>query len=647
MFMCTGQPPFGWKTNHASGGVRGLMERCGKKTAAGQGRLKGVDKDMAMLCARTMKKRPEQRPTLTSMMEKEQWLLRREELLSPPLFCPPPFSPSVASSSLASNLTREVEAANAEVLKMRDQAEVERKEAEITHEQALIALAAAQVSQEEAELEEESAAKELAEVEGVREKMEREGGNDVLLRSLLREQKEATEGWEKAAKKKEHAKQLQSGAQEILEAAAKKEITTTTTKEQLLGGLGGEGCLILNSMQAQLRRKASTKLGSVLRGAAVRSREAGHRKHITSRPMHRSCSAHSLTPLRERRTTRMTNMPLSLVRTDLDDDNNEAKRREEKGADLGLEEETNVTVQVRLGEESGISHRSTLHGTIDAKINLPSLSKLRRGSEGCGGEVKERRNDRNDRNDARPPSTETSSWLVVGKILMGTLPLANVETLMELKNVGVGRFFALSSQSIRPSYEKLLRKVWGSERDSSFSRFGSPPSSPLHRSSSLRWSGSNEAIAPTTPTISTTPTAATATATAATAAMFRSPPSSPSSHRRTTAAPRCSKHIVAPGVCVPDQVLLELKDLVLESVLLCEIPYIHSDGEENEGHVVVLSALLLGVLYGLEGEEALERVTEYNDERRRRSSSSSSSSSKGGMLTEEQVEQVHRLLRSA
>ena len=94
--------------------------------------------------------------------------------------------------------------------------------------------------------------------------------------------------------------------------------------------------------------------------------------------------------------------------------------------------------------------------------------------------------------------------------------------------------------------------------------------------------------------------------------------------------------------------MLELKDLVLESVLLCEIPYIHSDGEENEGHVVVLSALLLGVLYGLEGEEALERVTEYNDERRRRSSSSSSSSSsKGGMLTEEQVEQVHRLLRSA
>ena len=81
--------------------------------------------------------------------------------------------------------------------------------------------------------------------------------------------------------------------------------------------------------------------------------------------------------------------------------------------------------------------------------------------------------------------------------------------------------------------------------------------------------------------------------------------------------------------------------------MLCEIPYIHSDGEENEGHVVVLSALLLGVLYGLEGEEALERVTEYNDERRRRSSSSSSSSSKGGMLTEEQVEQVHRLLRSA
>ena len=117
--------------------------------------------------------------------------------------------------------------------------------------------------------------------------------------------------------------------------------------------------------------------------------------------------------------------------------------------------------------------------------------------------------------------------------------------------------------------------------------------------------------------------------------------------RTTKVAPRCSKHIVAPGVCVPDQVLLELKDLVLESVLLCEIPYIHSDGEENEGHVVVLSALVLGVLYGLEGEEALERVTEYNDERRRRRSSSGSNS-KGGMLTKEQVEQVHRLLlRSA
>ena len=100
---------------------------------------------------------------------------------------------------------------------------VERKEAEIAQEQALVALAAARLAREEAELEAESAAKELAEVEAVREKIEREGGNDVLLRSLLREQQEAMVAQEKAATKKEHAEKLQSEAQETLEAAKKEE----------------------------------------------------------------------------------------------------------------------------------------------------------------------------------------------------------------------------------------------------------------------------------------------------------------------------------------------------------------------------------------------------------------------------------------
>ena len=116
---------------------------------------------------------------------------------------------------------REAEDAKKKADIMELKAEQEWKEAIDAEKEAEQALAVAVLAKEDARLSMVAAEKELQDVQTVRTKIEEEGGNDVLLRSLLREQKEAMEAQENAQMKINKANVLEQEASIQLKRAKK------------------------------------------------------------------------------------------------------------------------------------------------------------------------------------------------------------------------------------------------------------------------------------------------------------------------------------------------------------------------------------------------------------------------------------------
>jgi hypothetical protein len=137
-----------------------------------------------------------------------------------------------ASAKEAMREQREAEEAKKKAKQMQLKADEECREAVEAEEKASVALQEAKHAKEEAERETLSAEKELADVRAVRAKIEKEGGNDILLRSLLREQQEAMDAQESAKQKRKHAESLELSAQQTLKRAKKEkaEATRASTK---------------------------------------------------------------------------------------------------------------------------------------------------------------------------------------------------------------------------------------------------------------------------------------------------------------------------------------------------------------------------------------------------------------------------------
>jgi hypothetical protein len=206
-----------------------------------------------------------------------------------------------------------------------------------------------------------------------------------------------------------------------------------------------------------------------------------------------------------------------------------------------------------------------------------------------------------------------SNWLIKDFILMGEAPGTNetkektIEQLRVLQEIGIDRFFSLSNQVKKPKYQSLLSKVWN-KKSMSFNTdttFSTPPlspslspspklSSPLHRTLSARSM------------------------------------SSLSSPTNRINLPKCSCHVISSAdSIIPDAVLMDLRDSVLESLLLTEKPYIDSTG-------ITLACVVLGSLYSLNGKETINRVQSYYSTRNGEVTSFT-------LFSQEQIDQIVRI----
>ena len=74
--------------------------------------------------------------------------------------------------------------------------------------------------------------------------------------------------------------------------------------------------------------------------------------------------------------------------------------------------------------------------------------------------------------------------------------------------------------------------------------------------------------------------------------------------------PVCSQHYTCAfplTQCMADDLLLELVDLCIESILMGEVPFLHSNGDEGR-QCLLVSTIVLGKMYSLKGTRALRQL---------------------------------------
>ena len=343
---------------------------------------------------------------------------------------------------------------------------------------------------------------------------------------------------------------------------------------------GLESTITTSTLLAKKRRDAAGKMGAFTRGNLVRlNNKKEHyaavqmqsvvRGGIQRNEVHRGSPVKTLRETRsvpsllERRSNKFDRNNLSVK---VQNNGTAATTTNEKENDCDKSEMITASFQLGEGLNGG---RSILNGTIDAKLLLPPLPIL--GQESfC--------------------VTPTLNWLIPKQIMVGSIGSRKNSTkeeianeLLCLKNVGVTRVFSLGDTSTRPFYQGLLAQIWEPREES--------------RSRSRSGSGSGSG-SPTKFSLSRTLSASSLLSLV-----------SPSSSRSKGAhnLPKCTRHLVVSGKIMPDNVLSELRDLVLESILLMECPFI----EGHEG--MVLQAVVLAKLYRLTGHDAVQRVQSYRN----------------------------------
>ena len=313
----------------------------------------------------------------------------------------------------------------------------------------------------------------------------------------------------------------------------------------------GDSVVNTNVLEAKRRFNAATKITAVMRGTLLRLRLPKRNQNgRTTKP-------------------KKLSLALSMLETKSDEDLASINDEVSGGNDV----RTHVLCAVSLGDSVN-GGRLALNGTISGKLLLPALKNL----SGVAEETKEAGNSKEPKEikEIVKEADKKFQWLVENRIAVGQLPLNNMDDLESLKKKGVSRFFSMSNdephQQQKLPYYNMLKSVWLGK---------TVPTSPLasltRTMSGLLSVSSNADSAATLP---------------------------------EEGVPHCSQHYTCAlplTQCMADDKLLELVDLCIESILMGEILFLHSDRDEGR-QCFLVSAIVLGKMYSLDGSSALRHL---------------------------------------